>query len=486
MAILDGDVVSNRISNSFSGGWTWYKGGGDITVFVALSLAMAIFIGQERVILRGEPAYWALVLPAVLFPMLRLRQTFENFLFGAARPLAVFGVLSCGWFAIRHDFVAVAPAVLFVWVAGWATRSEVRLRRDHLFVLTLAFYVVACLAYFSQSDYPDDSWFMAHPKPPPAATVEAAGTPSDGQAATIAVPELRAGTIVVPQQPDTIVAPQQQRDGLDLNAWGVLPGQTAPAYQPWRVSATSNIATSGIFSMIVLMIVLSRIELRPLSGATLISTAYFAILSFVRSVFVGLGLFFASIALMRILPNIPRLRVVAAFSLTAGVTLLVAVSPVLLFYLQDFQFVSRMFLRGQTDLSIADIARQAYRPWLWGEHLKLFWDSPYLMGMGSELGATANTHIINAGQARSDSVSLLTRLLATYGLATIGIFWFLCERCYRHASNNDTWAVAAMAALTFMMMSWGSVFHPTNGIFVLSLLIVAKGSAAFASDRWTG
>jgi hypothetical protein len=236
--------------------------------------------------------------------------------------------------------------------------------------------------------------------------------------------------------------------------------------------------------MIVLMIVLYRVEVRLLSGATLVSTAYFAILSFVRSVFVGLGLFFASIALMRMLPNAPRLKVAAAFSLTVGVTLFVAISPALLFYFQDFQLVSRLFLRGQTDLSIADIYRQEYRPWLWGEHLKLFWGSPYLMGTGSELGATANTHIINAGHARSDSVSLLTRLLATYGLSTIGIFWFLGERCYRHASDNDTWAIAAMAAITFLMMAWGSVFHPTNGIFVLSLLIIAKGSAAFADDSY--
>jgi hypothetical protein len=101
------------------------------------------------------------------------------------------------------------------------------------------------------------------------------------------------------------------------------------------------------------------------------------------------------------------------------------------------------------------------------------------------LAATANTHIINAGQPRSDSVSLLTRLLATYGLASIGVLWFLCERCYRHAKNNDIWAVAVLAVLTWLMMIWGSIFHPTDGIFVLSFLIIAKGRAAFTDDAVT-
>jgi hypothetical protein len=346
-------VIPGKITNPLAVGWRWYKGGGDILLFIATSLTMALFVGQERIILRGEPAYWVLVWPAILLPVLRLRPTLENLIFGTARPLAVFGVLSCGWFLVRHDFVAVAPALLFVWVAGWATRSEARLRRAHLFALTLVFYVVACLAYLSQADYDNYAWLMGHQEQPRAAVVL-------GDMPEAALSDQQPGAVT----PTAI--PGQRRDGLNLNAWGVLPGQTAPTFQPWRVSATPNIATSAIFSLLVLMVVLARMEFRPLSGATLISTAYFAILSFVRAVFISLGLFFASIALQRMLPNIPRLRVAVAFALTIGVSLFVAFSPVLLFYLQDFGIVSRMFLRGQTDLSIADIVRQAYRPWLWG------------------------------------------------------------------------------------------------------------------------
>lgn len=457
MVLADTALAQDKAINSFSRGWQWYKSGGDILLFIGISLTIALFVGQERIISRGEPMYWTIVSPAVLLPMLRLRSTIENLGFGAARPLAFFGIVSCGWSVVRLDFNAAIPVLLFVWVAGWATRTEVKLRRAHLFALTLAFYGVACTAYYSQKDYREFPWLMTHSEEPRAA----------------AEAEVR----------PTSVIPDQQRGGLNLNPWGVLPGQSAPAYQPWRVSATPNIATSGIFSLIVLLVALFRIEVRPFSVGALISTAYFAILSFVRSVFVGLGLFSVSVALMRILPN-PRLKVVAAFALMAGVALFVALSPVLLFYLQDFEFVSRLFLRGQNGLSIADIGRQAYRPWLWWQHAKLFWSSPYLMGLGSELDVTATTNIINAGHARSDSVSLLTRLLAAHGVATIGIFWYFCKCCYTHAKSGDGWAVAALVVIIWLMTSWGSVFHPTNGIFVLSFLIVARGSAAFADD-WT-
>lgn len=446
----------------------WYRSGGDIILFVATSLAMALVIGQEQIIVKGDPLYWVLVIPAILFPTLRLRQTLENLLFGTARPLLAFGLLACGWFVIRQDLAAVFPALLFVWVAGWATRTEVRLRRSHLFALTLGFYCVACVVYLLQSDLAGVPWLNVRVEPPRAAVV------AEGNSADVS-PAVRA--LNAP-----IAIPSQQRDGLHLNAWGILPGQTALAFQPWRVSATPNIATSGVFSLFILIIVFSQLELRILSTVTLVSTSYFVVLSFVRAVFTGLGLFFVSLSLMKALPNVAWVRVAVAFVLTAGIMLFVALSPVVLFWLQDSEVVSRLFLRGQTDMSIADIARQEYRPWLWGEHLKLFWSSPFLMGLGSELSATANSHIVNEGQARSDSVSFLTRLLATYGMATIGIFWFFCQSCYRHASNNDTWAVAALVVMTFLMVVWGSVFHPTNGIFVLSFLIIARGKAAFADD----
>jgi len=64
-------------------------------------------------------------------------------------------------------------------------------------------------------------------------------------------------------------------------------------------------------------------------------------------------------------------------------------------------------------------------------------------------------------------------------LSTIGFVYFLGERCYAHAKNNDIWAVSMLAVIVWLMMTWGSIFHPTNALFVLALLIIGKGKSAF-------
>jgi len=276
--------------------------------------------------------------------------------------------------------------------------------------------------------------------------------------------------------------PEQERAGLNINAWGILPNQTAVAFQPWRISVTPNIATSGIFSLMVLLVLVRRFRPKPIEALTAVTAIYFAILSFVRAVFVSIALFAATLGIMAVLPNRPGLRVAAAMCMTVGLTLFVAFSPFLLYALQDWSILSRMFLRGQTGMSTADIYRQMYRPWLWGEHMKLFWSSPYLMGYGSELATSALKNIINAGQMRSDSVSFLTRMIATYGIPAFGIIIFLVERCYRHAKDNDIWAVAVLSVMIWLMMSWGSIFHPSNGMFALAFLLVGKGSRALDGD----
>ncbi|WP_204350396.1 hypothetical protein, partial [Klebsiella pneumoniae] len=72
--------------------------------------------------------------------------------------------------------------------------------------------------------------------------------------------------------------------------------------------------------------------------------------------------------------------------------------------------------------------------------MQLFLKSVFWMGQGSNLARDAASSILNVGQARSDSVSLPTRLLATYGLPALAFFWFIVERCYSHIKANDIWA----------------------------------------------
>jgi len=40
-----------------------------------------------------------------------------------------------------------------------------------------------------------------------------------------------------------------------------------------------------------------------------------------------------------------------------------------------------------------------------------------------------------------------------------------------------------LSLLIWLMMTWGSIFHPTNAIFVLALLIIGRGGNAFHEDR---
>ena len=100
--------------------WDWYRRGGDILVYLAISLSIAIFVGQEKMISRGDVAYWLLVGPALLMPLLRVRQTIENLLLGVGRPIAAFGILSGAWFLLQRDFGAIPPIFLIVWEIGRA------------------------------------------------------------------------------------------------------------------------------------------------------------------------------------------------------------------------------------------------------------------------------------------------------------------------------------------------------------------------------
>ena len=436
--------------------WNWYKSGGDVILFMGFSLLLTVFIGQERIISRGEPLYWVLVIPALVLPVIRIRQTLRNLFFGVGRPLAVMGIAAAVWYLAKCDWQTLIPLFLFVWSAGWACREEVQIGVKWLLVLILCFYALGTIAFIAQPSFEKFAWLNAEYQGDPSAVLREE-----------------------PEAENKTVLPPQDLDGIDINPWGVLPGQTAPAYGPWRISVTPNIATSGIISLLLFLIFIRRMRIKSLNLGAPLAALYFAVLSFVRAVLIGLVVFAATQSVLKAIPDNAKVRVAAAFTMTTGFVVISGLAPYALYYLQDFGPVSRLFLRGQTDLSLYDIYRQAYRPWLWSQHLRLFWDSGYLMGHGSDLAKTVADNILNAGQIRSDSVSLPTRLLATYGLSTIGFVYFLGERCYAHAKNNDIWAVSMLAVIVWLMMTWGSIFHPTNALFALALLIIGKGKSAF-------
>ena len=465
----------------------WYKGGGDISIFIGFSLVLSMFLGQDRIVSRADISYWLLIVPALVFPALRLRQTVESLIWGIARPLGIFGALGGIWFMARGDYSVVPPLILIAWVSGWALRLEAKTNLNLLLAIFLTFYALGVVRYYTQPPLDGIAWLTSEFSGEPAAFVDpdspAVQVGVSGAEADVTTAQAGAPAAQADADDNTGVDPDQFREGLDLNGWGVLPGQTAPTYGPWRISATPNIATSGTVSFFALILALSPFAMLPLRLITISASGYFLFLSFVRSTLVAFCLFLLTQLSLRLFRKHKRLALIIAVLLVSGSILFTAVAPYLLYALQDIGIVSRLFLRGQSGLSLSDIARQVYRPWLWGQHLQLFLVSDFWMGHGSDLAASATQTIINEGHSRSDSVSLPTRLLAAYGLPSLAFFWFIAASSYRHIRNNDVWAVSAVSAIIWLMMTWGSVFHPTNALFVLAILVLGRGSDAFALVR---
>lgn len=439
----------------------WYRTGGDILIFVSFWLIGALFLGQDRVIDRWSIPYLAAVLPAVMFPMLRLRQTLHSLLLGYAQPVAAFGLIGLAWLLITSDFNAIPPLFLITWVTGWACRQEISIDRRHLFSLALGFFAAGVTVYFISyamidRSSPEYAW-MGFP-------------PSDVVAADSVAPDQAAPLL-----------PDQTRSGLDINPWGIFPNQTLAAFSStWRVSVTPAMSTSALFSMLVLLIFLQKPTSQPTSLAASCGSTYFALLSFVRGVLTGLVLFASTYAMLRFMPRAMWSRLLVVGVTTIGLVIAVALfAPLILYNVQDSTLISRVFLRGQSGVTLSDIYRQMYRPWLWLQHVNEFVNSDYLMGAGSALKQSAAENLLNANHIRSDADSFLTRLLATYGMASFGMLYFLVRRAYAHSQTNDVWGLAMLSTLVWLMLTWGSAFHPSNGIYVLSFMILGLGSRAF-------
>ncbi|MHB8799679.1 MAG: hypothetical protein ACYDBY_14560 [Thermoanaerobaculia bacterium] len=268
---------------------------------------------------------------------------------------------------------------------------------------------------------------------------------------------------------------------FDLNRWGILPGTSASEYGIWRVSFFPNIAYTGLLSLAAVMILTRDRETARSNRVALAIAAYFLLFCFVRAAFVAAVLYgFLRWWLSR--RNGRRTLVWAPLLTAAGVTLAVAASPVVLERLQDSPFASRLLLRGETTLTREDIYVQLYRPFIWSEHFKIFAASPWMMGWGDfEFDAMKSVALVE-GHYELDTVSLPTRLLASYGLPSLLFMGFLIGCLLRNARRGDQWACACFPSVFALMTLWGSSFHPTDAVFSLFLMMVVRGGASFPID----
>jgi hypothetical protein len=128
---------------------------------------------------------------------------------------------------------------------------------------------------------------------------------------------------------------------------------------------------------------------------------------------------------------------------------------------------------------VYEVYQQLYRPWLWGEQLNQFLSSDYLMGWGSTEFSTLITESLIASTEMGDTVSLPTRLLAQFGLAGVLFTVYLLVLLKSRANDRDAWACAIWAPVFISLMQWGSLFHPTDGIGFLFMLMIVKGTRGF-------
>jgi hypothetical protein len=390
-----------------------------LIVFIALSLSVAMSLGQFADFERGSLQYWLIVTPALLFPLLDLNE-FLKTLLGRAKLLLIMLLWAGGWYLVMDDPRATmqlgALVLVLVWISADLAEIDVR---DLVRLYSVLILIGVSIKLLS-----------------------------------------------------------------DFNHYGLIPGLSDPAYGRLRVSFFPNVAYTGILSLAMLMVLTSSKQRAKRHPIVLAIAIYFLIFSFVRAALLAALIYlFSRHVFGKYSRPRPRRLFWIAIIVGFGFNLIIFLSAPILYMLQDNYLVSTFLLRGQSGLSVSDVLYQLYRPWLWNAHLQLFFSSPEWMGWGSSYQA-----MLDAGGtpiATTGSESLPTRLLATYGIAGVLFTFYLIRRLRVLALRDDRWACACFPAIFILMMNWGSVFHPTDGMFVILTLMITKGSAGFTERPQT-
>lgn len=368
----------------------------------------------------GGAVYWLLIAPLAILPLLRPTAMIQAAL-GTALPALLITLVAAGWQSMRGDVSAALQILLFGWGLVWVSSEAARLKIDDLYKLYGAAVLVGV-----------GVWLFA-----------------------------------------------------DLNQWGILPGTTTAVGEAvWRVSFFPNVAYTGFFS--VLLIMVAARDPRPLSqfGWLIVGVAlYFVVFSFVRAAVVGL-LTFVLLAWLYRHNRSPAFLFWASLGMAVFVNLAIAYSPAIFLALQKNALISRLFLRGETGLSEYEIWQQLYRPYVWGEHMRQFVTSPWLMGWGSTDFNMLKSQALVAGQEQSGDISLPTRLAAQYGVPGLMLLGYLIMRLVALAKAGDAWGCACFPAVLMAMLHWGTMFHPTDFLFGLFLLSLFHGSRALPEASW--
>ena len=389
--------------------------------FIINSIFASMLLHQEDSITPFSYLYFQIALPAIFIPLIWIKEILK-YAVKDGWPLLIF-LLSAGvWHLMMHgDVRVVLQLFLFNWVLLWCGALDIRLPTIGYLVIFLGAVLVGVFSYLT----------------------------------------------------------------TDLNVWGLFPRETGSDYPVWRVSFFPNVVLTGIFSLFAaLTVAMNR------SGFWLrlffnLLAFYFLVFSFVRTAFVSLAVFVAAVVWFSHRQTRSWVMFAVPFCLAFGIHLLIIAAPSVLVILQDNSLISRLFLRGQTGLDASDIFAQLSRPWIWQQHVRIFLDSSYMMGAGNFDFQRLVGHAIGGEAKAAGSESLLTRLLATYGLPTIMLFYFMMKSLLRLAKSRDAFGCAVFPIVIVIAMSYGSVLHPTNFLFVLYFQLMIHGRNMFAENSFS-
>lgn len=385
-------------------------------LFIVNSISVSMLLHQEDSISPSSFLYFQIVLPAIFIPLVWIRGIF-NYAVKDGWPLLSFLLCAGAWHLMTQgDVRAVLQLFLFTWVLLWCGALDIRLPTIGYLIIFLGAVLVGVLSYLT----------------------------------------------------------------TDLNVWGLFPRETSKEYPVWRISFFPNIVLTGLFSLFAALTVAinrSRFWLRLFFN---LLAFYFLVFSFVRTVFVSLAVFVVAAVWLSRRHTRSWVMFAVPLSLVFGIHLLIIMAPSVLVILQDNSLVSRLFLRGQTGLDASSVFAQLSRPWIWQQHVRIFLDSPYMMGAGNFDFQKLVGYTIGGEAKAAGSESLLTRLLATYGLPVVMLFFFMMKSLVRLAKSRDAFGCAAFPIVIVIAMSYGSVLHPTSFLFVLYFQLMIHGRKMFA------
>lgn len=384
-------------------------------LFVAVSLFVTLSFPQLQNFARGSLQYWILLGNAIIWPLLSIHRVIAA-LAGPARLLLLFALPAAAWWIAHGDLTAVLQMGLLVMGLAWVASAGSRVSIRFL----AALYVLLVLL-----------------------------------GASIAVL--------------TSVSP-----------YGLIPGWTVEAFGRWRVSFFPNIAYTGLLSLAMFMILTRDAVCMRLHRGCLLLVTYFLVFSFVRAAAIG-AILYLGMRWLLAKPYFRRPRVAfwLALSVGLGFHALLLLSAAVIAQIQDLPGVPELLLQGKYGLTAEQILYQMYRPWLWWQHVEQFLSSAWMMGWGSAdfaalTGVDPATRIVSAG-----TESLPTRLLAVYGIPGLLFTLYLVLCLHRSSRARDYWACACFPSVLVLLTHWGSVFHPTDGLFAIFFLLIMHGSKGF-------